>query len=89
MVNVKKMSVVKIKLKIRNCEPKNLDNILSELYKRLVVPLYLPEIILILSRYGFESTFAVDQEIHTVACMIELMSLPISFKSSGLFRSPL
>ncbi len=36
-----------IKLKIRNCEPKNLDNILSELYKRLVVPLYLPVLMLI------------------------------------------
>ena len=59
----------------------------QELYRALydellkvAEPKSLPEIILILSRYGFESTFAVDQEIHTVACMIELMSLPISFK---------
>ena len=59
----------------------------QELYRALydellkvAEPSSLPEIIVILSRYGFESTFAVDQEIHTVACMIELMSLPISFK---------
>ncbi len=59
----------------------------QELYRALydellkvAEPSSLPDIILILSRYGFESTFAVDQEIHTVACMIELMSLPISFK---------
>lgn len=40
----------------------------------------IPDIILILSKYGFESTFAVDKEIHTLACIVELMSLPIEFK---------
>ena len=40
----------------------------------------IPDIILILSKYGFESTFAVDKEIHILACMVELMSLPIEFK---------
>jgi len=40
----------------------------------------LPEAILILSKYGFESTFAVDKEIHSVACMIELMMLPCEFE---------
>ena len=43
-------------------------------------PQSIPDIILILSKYGFESTFAVDKEIHTLACMVELMSLPIEFK---------
>ena len=38
---------VQIKDKVRNCEFKNLDNILAELYKRLVIPLYLPALMLI------------------------------------------
>ena len=36
-----------IKKKVRNCELKNLDNINSELYKRLLMPLYLPVLMLI------------------------------------------
>jgi len=54
-----------------------------ELYNELMnvaEPSSIPEIILILSRYGFESSFAVDAEIHTLACMVELMQLPIAFK---------
>ena len=43
-------------------------------------PSNLPDIILILSRYGHESLSAVDREIHTVACMVELMLLNIEFK---------
>ena len=38
---------IQIKDKVRNCEYKNLDNILAELYKRLVIPLYLPALMLI------------------------------------------
>ena len=38
---------IQIKDKVRNCEFKNLDNILAELYKRLVIPLYLPALMLI------------------------------------------
>ena len=38
---------IQIKDKVRNCEFKNLDNIISELYKRLVIPLYLPALMLI------------------------------------------
>lgn len=37
----------KIKSKVRNCEIKNLDNIIAELYKRLVVPLYIPSLMLV------------------------------------------
>ncbi len=37
----------KIKLKVRNCELKNLDNIIAELYKRLIVPLYIPSLMLV------------------------------------------
>ena len=36
----------KIREIVRNCEIKNLDNIISELYKRLVVPLYIPVLML-------------------------------------------
>ena len=32
--------------KVRNCEIKNINNIISELYKRLVIPLYLPALML-------------------------------------------
>ncbi|WP_023648175.1 LptF/LptG family permease [Candidatus Pelagibacter ubique] len=38
---------VQIKNKVRNCEFRNLDNILAELYKRLIIPLYLPALMLI------------------------------------------
>lgn len=38
---------IQIKDKVRNCEFKNLDNILAELYKRIVIPLYLPALMLI------------------------------------------
>ncbi len=35
------------KLKVRNCKLENLDNVISELYKRLLMPLYLPVLMLI------------------------------------------
>ena len=38
---------IQIKEKVRNCEFKNLDNILAELYKRLIIPLYLPALMLV------------------------------------------
>ena len=38
---------IQIKEKVRNCELKNLDNILAELYKRLIIPLYLPALMLV------------------------------------------
>ena len=37
----------KIQLKVRNCEIKNLNNINSELYKRILMPLYLPVLMLV------------------------------------------
>ena len=42
----KKTNLDKILKKVRNCELKNFKNILSELFKRLVVPLYLPSLML-------------------------------------------
>ena len=36
-----------IKLKVRNCSVENLDTISSELYKRLMMPLYLPVLMLV------------------------------------------
>ena len=42
-----KKNITEIKLKVRNCELKNLDNIISEIYKRLIIPLYLPSLMLI------------------------------------------
>ena len=49
------------------------------LYEQLLEkanPECLPDVVLILSRYGYESLSAVDKEIHTLACMTELMLLP-------------
>lgn len=42
-----KNNLLEIKKKIRNCEIKNLNNIISELFKRLIVPLYLPALMLV------------------------------------------
>ena len=36
-----------IKKKIRNCDLENLDNIIAEFYKRFVIPLYIPVLMLI------------------------------------------
>ena len=32
---------------VENCEADNIDNILKELYKRIIIPLYIPVLILI------------------------------------------
>lgn len=57
-----------------------------ELYRALYEKLWkeahpssMPYIILILSRYGYESEFSVDKEIHSLACITELIKLPIEF----------
>ena len=47
LVNKKIKDKEKIKEKVRNCEIKNLDNIMSELYKRLIIPLYIPSLMLV------------------------------------------
>ena len=44
-----KEEVSLIKKKIRNCELSNIDNIFAEIYKRLIIPIYLPCLILISS----------------------------------------
>ena len=47
LTNKKIINKDKIKEKVRNCEIKNLDNIISEIYKRLVIPLYIPALMLV------------------------------------------
>ena len=37
----------KIRDRIHNCETKNLDNIIVELFKRINIPLYLPALMLL------------------------------------------
>tara|TARA_Y100000591_G_scaffold149218_1_gene128186 strand:+ start:18 stop:1148 length:1131 start_codon:yes stop_codon:yes gene_type:complete len=44
---IEKKNIEEIRLRVRNCELKNLDNIISEIYKRLIIPLYLPSLMLI------------------------------------------
>ena len=41
------LEIEKIKKIVRNCEYKNLNNIVAELYKRIVIPLYIPALMLI------------------------------------------
>ncbi len=43
----KNKNIDEIKKRVRNCEIKNLDNIISEIFKRLIIPLYLPSLMLI------------------------------------------
>ncbi len=46
-LTLKNKKIIDIKQRVRNCEIKNLDNIISEVFKRLIVPLYLPSLMLI------------------------------------------
>ena len=46
-LTLKNKKITEIKQKVRNCEIKNLDNIISEVFKRLIIPLYLPSLMLI------------------------------------------
>ena len=46
-LTLKDKKIAEIKQRVRNCEIKNLDNIISEVFKRLIVPLYLPSLMLI------------------------------------------
>ena len=47
LINKNLSEINKIKNIVRNCEYKNLNNIIAELYKRIVIPLYLPALMLI------------------------------------------
>ena len=41
--------------KVENCKSDNIDNILKELYKRIIIPLYIPVLILIALMLIFKS----------------------------------
>ena len=47
LTNSKIKDKVKIKEKVRNCEVKNLDNIIAEIYKRITIPFYIPTLMLV------------------------------------------
>ena len=58
----------------------NLDNSPSELFRKVYDGLYehltpssIPQAVLILAEYQYESAFVADQEINLVACIVELM----------------
>lgn len=58
----------------------NIDNDISRLFRQIydelnvsAVPSTLPSGILILSKYQYQSSFAMDQEINMVACLVEIM----------------
>ena len=46
-LTLEKKNIEEVKKRVRNCEIKNLDNIISEIFKRLIIPLYLPSLMLV------------------------------------------
>lgn len=47
LYNSKSYNLIKDKNKIPNCTIENTDNIYTEIYKRIIIPLYIPVLILI------------------------------------------
>ena len=55
--NLMELNILKIKenFSVENCRNDNIDNIIKELYKRLIIPLYIPVLILISLLLVFKS----------------------------------
>ena len=55
--NLMKLNILKIEenFSVENCRNDNIDNIIKELYKRLIIPLYIPVLILISLLLVFKS----------------------------------
>ena len=71
---------------MRKWVTQNLDNDPSLIYRKIYDSLYeqlqpnsIPEAVLILSRYQYQSAFVADQEINLVACLTEFM-MTLEFK---------
>ena len=65
---------------MRKWVTQNLDNDPATLYRKIYDNLYeylkpnsIPNAVLILSRYQYQSAFVADQEINLVACLTEFM----------------
>ena len=66
--------------KVRKWVVENLDNDQSTVYRKVYDSMYtalepasIPQAVLIFAKYQYQSAFAVDPEINTLACMTELM----------------
>ncbi len=66
--------------KVRKWVVENLDNDQSTVYRKVYDTMYtalesasIPQAVLIFAKYQYQSAFAVDPEINTLACMTELM----------------
>jgi len=66
--------------KVRKWVVENLDNDQSAVYRKVYDTMYtalepasVPQAVLIFAKYQYQSAFAVDPEINTLACMTELM----------------
>ena len=66
--------------KVRKWVVENLDNDQSAVYRKVYDSMYsalepssIPQAVLIFAKYQYQSAFAVDPEINTLACMTELM----------------
>ena len=66
--------------KVRKWVVENLDNDQSAVYRKVYDSMYtslesssIPQAVLIFAKYQYQSAFAVDPEINTLACLTELM----------------
>ncbi len=88
-----KNELILIKEKIRNCELNNIDNIFAEIYKRLIIPIYLPCLMLISSLLILNSKEKINYNKFRVIifllgfCLIVFSETTIRFINNSIFNN--